>query len=327
MLPLLTLASLLSAVAAVEVKVIWRHEKSTNRTSLSAYNREKGSLIAETCGSFLDGDSPIDFSNVDEHGSGNFTVGDDTYKVHSKARHSGGPECSRSFNKDHAWLQCSGFEWDSTNATQGNNSYCFENSRSHTVFRTLEGRDKDHGEKATRGRGLVEPRSEGEKSMDKRLGGTCVSGRTTKLVGDGNPHQNYYLEQLSETINCGSADSCSVGESQSQSITVGFSVSATLWEWLTGGFDVSVSWTTGNTYTCTADAGETVCIWYNTAHTAYTVQNADSGPCLNSPVGDSFVLYSPNANNDGGGYYCVVGTCRSQTNGYWNYDGPAGGPP
>lgn len=108
---------------------------------------------------------------------------------------------------------------------------------------------------------------------------------------------------------------------------------------------MSLSWTTGNTYSCTADAGETVCIWYNTAHTACefpfsvphvsctnktlqdTVQNAHDGPCLNGPVGDSIVLFSPNANNDGGGYYCVVGTCRSQTDGYWNYDGPAGGPP
>lgn len=185
MLPLLTLASLLSAVAAVEVKVVWRHEKGTSRTSLSAYNREKGTLIAETCGSVLKADSAIDFSDVDDNGSGNFTVGDDTYKVHSKTHHSGGPECSRTFNEDYAWLQCSGFEWDSTNATQGNSSYCFENSRSHTEFRTMEGRDKGHGKKTTRGLGLVEPRSEDDKSLEKRLGGTCVTSQTTKLVGDG----------------------------------------------------------------------------------------------------------------------------------------------
>ncbi|KAF8858500.1 hypothetical protein BDZ45DRAFT_714455 [Acephala macrosclerotiorum] len=114
---------------------------------------------------------------------------------------------------------------------------------------------------------------------------------------------------------------------KSMSHTIGWPSSATADEWLTGGFDVSVSWTTGNTYSCTGNSGDTVCVWYNTAHTAHTIQNGAYNDCTGfSPSGGDLVMYSPNSNNVGGGYYCVIGTCRSQGSEYWNYDSPAGSP-
>lgn len=39
--------------------------------------------------------------------------------------------------------------------------------------------------------------------------------------------------------------SCTVGQTQNVSYTIGWAASATADEWLTGGFDVSVSWTAG----------------------------------------------------------------------------------
>ena len=150
----------------------------------------------------------------------------------------------------------------------------------------------------------------------------CTSYSTTQLSGDGNPHQNAWDSQLSETITCGQTAGCSVGSSNSKAYTVAFSATAKLAEWISGGFSVSQSWTTGNSYTCNGAAGDTVCIWYNTMHTAYTVHNyftmLGSFGCNNFPVtGPDFVLKSPNNNNAGGGYYCVVGTCRNQGDSYW----------
>lgn len=87
------------------------------------------------------------------------------------------------------------------------------------------------------------------------------------------------------------------------------------------------SWTTGNSYNRTGNSGDTVCVWYNTAHTAYTCQNGAYNDCTGfSPSSGEFVMFSPNINNVGGGYYCVIGTCRSQGSGYLDYNGPAGGP-
>jgi hypothetical protein len=73
---------------------------------------------------------------------------------------------------------------------------------------------------------------------------------------------------LQQVIDC-AAGGCSVGESQSKSYTIGFSVTgASKGGFFSGGFSVSETWTTGKSYTCNGVPNDDVCLWYNTAHTA-----------------------------------------------------------
>ena len=88
---------------------------------------------------------------------------------------------------------------------------------------------------------------------------------------------------------------------------------------------MSKEWSEEEQHLCDGDPGDTVCVWYNMAYTAYTVQNGYQGDCLDVQV-DPYVMWSPNTNNAGGGYYCVVGTCRNINAEYWDYNGRAGGP-
>lgn len=122
-----------------------------------------------------------------------------------------------------------------------------------------------------------------------------------------------------------------MGESKTYSISVGFSVTPNTIasSFVSAGFSVSESWSDSESHNCDGQPGDTVCVWYNTAHTAYTVQNH----LINYICGgddassDPFVMYSPNTNNVGGGVYCVAGTaCRSINSAYWDYSGRAGGP-
>lgn len=101
--------------------------------------------------------------------------------------------------------------------------------------------------------------------------------------------------------------------------TIGFSSSISPTNWISGGFSVEQSIETGNDYECTVNRGESVCVWYKVAHTAYTVHNWQSDTCSNEKeYSDSYVMTSPNENNSGGGFYCVTGSaCRSQSEGYW----------
>ena len=39
-----------------------------------------------------------------------------------------------------------------------------------------------------------------------------------------------------------------------------------------------------------------------------------------------YIMFSPNDNNAGGGFYCVTGTCRSKNSAYWPYADRHGGP-
>ncbi|KAK7415579.1 hypothetical protein QQZ08_012295 [Neonectria magnoliae] len=133
-----------------------------------------------------------------------------------------------------------------------------------------------------------------------------------------------------ENIFWGSSPPCAAGCEQSESYTIGFSVSGDITSWLSGGFDPQKFWETGNSYTCYGAVGDTVCVWYNMAHTAYTVRSivTQQQPCSNSveTVSDPVVIKSPNSNNRGGGYYCAIGTCRAEGDAYWDDNGPAGGP-
>ncbi|RSL82000.1 hypothetical protein CEP51_005430 [Fusarium floridanum] len=312
------LAAFGAANAAIDVQLVWRLEKDSGLTSVSALDLKKGTLLAGSCGSTLEADTPIDFSDVDKDGNGNFTVGDASYRVHSKPEFSGGPSCSKTFNAKYSLVQCSGVKWPGTpDSAKGNATDCFKDEESQTTFRALEARGLSHE--------LHSAHRRDTHQNDERQ--FCSWYTTTNLVDDGDPHQNYLHKQLSETINCGTAESCSVGSMQSKSFTIGWSSDFSGVPWISGGFSVSESWTTGNSYSCNAGKGETACIWYNTAHTAYTVRETARNSCGGSYTARGpYILFSPNEQNRGGGYYCVIGTCRSQGDEYWDKSGRAGGP-
>ena len=57
-------------------------------------------------------------------------------------------------------------------------------------------------------------------------------------------------------MHCGTSDDCTVGRGDSKSFTISWSASASGGEFVSGGFEVSESWTTGNTYECGGKTNE-----------------------------------------------------------------------
>lgn len=57
---------------------------------------------------------------------------------------------------------------------------------------------------------------------------------------------------------------------ESLSYTIGWSVSTgdLVSEWISGGFEVSVSWETGTQHDCHGSPGDAICVWQRVAHTA-----------------------------------------------------------
>lgn len=154
-----------------------------------------------------------------------------------------------------------------------------------------------------------------------RFAEPCV--RSVSLDGSGNPHQNYYEIQVSDT-NCGAGGiDCAVQQASRHKVSYTIEGDDG-YRWISGGFDVKRSYETDVSFGC-ASHHEPVCIWVSVARTAYTVHEASLGSCRSD--GHSFIIKSPNNNNIGGGPYCVYGNaCRSNGEGYWNNNGPAGGP-
>ncbi|KAF4875423.1 hypothetical protein CGCSCA1_v005578 [Colletotrichum siamense] len=342
---ILTTASLLSSALAAptitrrddaqlqQVQVVY--QECNTATSVEVFS--SGTVVAEACSNTLDTDSfaalPITFA-VDRTGAGTVTVGSTTYKIHEKKEISGGIVCGRLFDGGESVVSCdiavpAGMAFQSLSRRHE----CIPDGET-TMARALRIRNPEQDLQAR----YIAPipfltSGETDTNADKREIGKrqgCYPQKWTELVGDGNPHQNYYHSQITENNECGLA-TCSTGTETSKSVSVGWSVETggSISEWITGGFSVSVSWSAAVSQGCETEPGNTVCQWYRTAHTAYTVRAGTTNTCsFIRSLSDPMVLRSPNTNNAGGGYYCVVGAqfCRSLGSAYWDFNGRAGGP-
>lgn len=171
-----------TTVLAEKVEVTWRLEKSSGQSSLSVFD-PNGTVVAETCGSVIGSDSPIDFSKLDDSATGSFTVDRKSYVVHSDPGQSGGPSCSRIYNPDITMVNCRDIEWsDAADTHQDKELKCFHDEKTSAAFSQLE-----HHTTVGRRRALMND------IMERQETGSCVSGATTmKLKGDG---KFYILEQ------------------------------------------------------------------------------------------------------------------------------------
>ncbi|KAF5579861.1 hypothetical protein FPCIR_10926 [Fusarium pseudocircinatum] len=308
-----------SACLAADVQVAWRLEHETKTSALVAVDTN-GTVIAETCGSIIHARDPIDFSHLDENdGTGNFFIGNATYMVHRNPEWSGGPSCSRIFNPDHTIVQCSGIWWDALDAISDEPKDCFAKAPTEGELMYLQSRELDETSQ-------VHKRGWWKNFKNKMRKG--FSQTRLELVGDGNPRQHYYHVQLSENVDCGESSGCSVGKTDSESRTISatFTLSGPEKMWANMGFGVSKAWSTGNSYTCNGLRNETVCIWYNVAHTTYTVKAFTIPPdgYKNQEKVEIYDISSPNNSNKGGKYYCVVNKCKNKGYSWWDRKGRKG---
>jgi len=253
-----------SQAASQKMHVIWKHHKASASKGLYALTGDRSSILGQSCSDGLNSgnfaSSPLKL-DVDENGFGNLTYGDKEYAVLMSAEHSGGIECTKMYSPDEAHVDCvvpySGSTADVLPMTAVQT--CLPSTEEKPASNLLGKRIHQRGfnepsERDGEGMSAVAPNV-----FDKRQQ-SCYSYRSSFMVGDGNPHQNFYDKQISENINCGAAPSCTAGHSVSKSYNIGFSTSATLDAWLSGGFAVGKSWTTGNSYSCTGGRGDTVCV-------------------------------------------------------------------
>lgn len=203
--------ALVASAACVDIKIFWQHAKSSSRTLLSVFDGSE--LVAQTCSSIIAGTPrSIDFSDLDDNGSGNFSIGDAKYLAHSNPEYSGGPICTKKYNADVAVVECSDVNWaPSADAAIEENCHEDENIRATIQFFTSRNREKAH-------------ESTGVPRIKRKVSSRqCQIETTTSLIGDGktppqqsppfplppcaptwahnvnlgNPHQNFYDKQLS----------------------------------------------------------------------------------------------------------------------------------
>lgn len=179
--------ALAASVVAADVSVVWRHEKPTGSTSLTIHSGEDQAVIAESCGNSI---GSLDFSNVDEHGAGNFTANGKTFDIISKSQD--GISCSRKYNGVVAVVECSNLKFDVPESA-ALSANCFTDDEATSSFLALRSINVN----AMNSPAPVEQRSTPSQTFRLRGRQQCYDQTGTTQIGDGDPHQNFYHKQIS----------------------------------------------------------------------------------------------------------------------------------
>ena len=196
-LALLSLSSLAAAAAtkADEIRVLYRWVEDNNEQGIAAFAND--TLIGASCEAKLDqGSFSISFSVDDDPSNGTISVNGKDYRFGWSADESS-PWCGRAYGGGVVELDCAvPMKGDFKAVTAGPAENCF--SRDYAPF--------DINSKSmallgfTNGVPVESAPAKGEDDSEERsldLGKRqCSVGGFTTLVGNGNPHQNYYHSQL-----------------------------------------------------------------------------------------------------------------------------------
>ncbi|CAP65758.1 uncharacterized protein PODANS_7_445 [Podospora anserina S mat+] len=332
-------------VSTIDIR--YRHDKVTNKYALAVLDKDTHQVLARVCDKSIRSGAfsalPI---HVDADGEafGTITVGSRTHAIGHRSRQ---VDCWSMYSNRAATVTCHvslrhlpALDFDAL-AHDTPAPPCFDN------FPLVEQSDVDgtpsnvtqlelaQHEIGNEGLETVQAQDQlpSHPTLRARQGSIlrCPPYRETRLVGDGNPHQNYYHVQMTSKGRCGDGD-CEISYETSETKTFSWTASASIAGWISGGFAVEKSHSFAENFNCVGKEGHdtNVCVWQMIAHTAYTVQNYIVYPCSNKAVrdGDPFILWSPNANNVGSEYYCVRNTCRAGKGDNWWDKSPSrpGGP-
>ncbi|KAK0736414.1 hypothetical protein B0T21DRAFT_288243 [Apiosordaria backusii] len=320
-------------VATIDVR--YRHDKTTNKHALAILDKETHQVLARVCDKSI---SSGPFSTVpisvdaDDQATGTITIGSRTHRIGHRSRQ---VDCWSMYNSHADTVTCHvslrhlpALDLDAL-AHSTPAPPCFDNfplveqsDVNGTAYNATQYEFAQH-EIGNEGLDNGEDQLHSHPTLRARQGSLlfCRPYREARLVGDGNPHQNYFHVQMTSLLRCGDGD-CEIQYETGRAETFSWSASASIAGWISGGFAVEKTHSHAEATTCNGKPGDIhVCVWQKVAHTAYTVQNWIVNPCNNDakPEGEPFVIWSPNANNVGSEYYCVRNTCRAgKGDNYWD---------
>jgi hypothetical protein len=165
-------------------------DKATKASSVILTDETKTKIYGHSCASTLALGSLNIAYNVDQHGIRKLEFGPKTYTVHSDATVSGGIECGVIYDDTELHVDCLApwiADFQPVELAANATLPCFEN---HLSRRAAYATDE----------GIHEPFVSGEieaRQAGSIGGSTCGPYRISRMVGNGNPHQNYRHTQLS----------------------------------------------------------------------------------------------------------------------------------
>ncbi|ROT43788.1 hypothetical protein SODALDRAFT_306056 [Sodiomyces alkalinus F11] len=296
---------------------------SPAQAAITVWNNEQTEVLAKSCSDSLAtgpfADHPIVFNINSENGAGSLTIGSASFQI------GGGDStltCGRVASETELVINCIvpvPGSLQLRSLEKRSLAECFpdgplEVSQSMDIFEgkveAAEGAiEFDFPELNQTQIDEIVRREDLNSKFNKRQTAGCDNWVSdTRRVGNGNPHQNPWHIQLSEPMKCPGHTGCSTYHTTTRSYSVGWQANAAV-TWINGGFSVVQTTETGNSYVCNGEPNDFLAVWKNQGTTAYTVQPGIRHVCTNTwhESGSRTIIWSPNANNRRGYYYCVYG--------------------
>ena len=331
-----------------KINILLQQNKATSASAITVLTEDFTGLLGQTCASLglSAGDdvlSKLVVFNVDKDGQGTITIGNDDFEVADVGGDDAdGVHCVRMVDETDSLVSCAVSQSlvspltgvGSKPAVLSQLGRCpgvggsvefagllgipalvagSDELRVRTIRRAAEG---EGGDSLVKLDDLIKARnvpSEDGLGLDKRqTSSPCTMWTGVTVPADNpDPHQFPMNVQLTVPFDCGMGE-CNPAHMQSQSFTIGFSVSANPNQWVSAGFAVEMSTETGQQYQCGGKEGERVCLWKSVGRTAYKVRNGQYNACTGvEPYGPEFEMVSPNSGDKGSRFYCVHGHyCR-----------------
>ncbi|KAL2758859.1 hypothetical protein ACRALDRAFT_1069049 [Sodiomyces alcalophilus JCM 7366] len=307
-----------------DVHITLELSKVASQAAITVWNSDQTEILAKSCSNSLSSgpfeQNPISF-NVDDHGAGDLTVGTATYRIGG----GDGPnalDCGRISSETELAINCA-VSVPRTAALPSLDRRSLRECFPDGPLEVAQAMDVFEGKvvpealpeafdlpelNQTEIDEIVKRENLNAKYNVKRQAGCDLWVSDTRRVGNGNPHQNPWNIQLSEPMQCPSHVGCSTYHTTTRSFSVGWQANAAV-SWINAGFAVVQTTETGNSYVCNGVPNDFFAVWKNQGQTAYTVQPGIRHVCTNTwhASGSQVIIWSPNANNARGYYYCVYG--------------------
>ncbi len=210
LLPAAFATSVLQAAQGTQiVNIVLQANKVTAEVAIDVWNQDKSALFAQSCSRTLASGgferTPIAF-DVDDHGSGNLTVGQAQYTIDEKPELSGGIVCSRIVSFDETLVNCEAPVSASLklqSLSKRSRQDCFPDGPLDVsrIVKRLENPATANTVPKQDTFSLFDvarpPNATENAAHDKRQGSCGAWSTATNLVGNGNPHQNPLNIQVS----------------------------------------------------------------------------------------------------------------------------------
>lgn len=207
-----TIAALAASVPAVlaapsgqdlkEVNVVIQRLKGTAETDVAIVDKESSKVLGYACSDKIDSGAFANFpvsADINEYGAGTITLGTTTYTVHEDPSVSGGVSCTKMYDEQEIFVTCAATVPASLQLaplSARDKTDCFTSGSSPILQSVANSMSAKVTTPSTTERSV----EEAPRSLEERQGACGTWSSYTALEGDGDPHQNYFLKQLSVSL-------------------------------------------------------------------------------------------------------------------------------